>query len=467
MSQRQFDLIVVGTGAAGSSAAMPCAKAGWKVAIVDLEPFGGTCALRGCDPKKALRAGAEVIDLADRMRNVVDGSVALNWARLAAFKRSFTDGVPQHSEQSFRDAGISTFHGRARFIDAHTFKIAGETIWADHVVIAAGSMPRPLDFPGAEHLITSTQFMELDDLPARIAFIGGGFISFEFANMAARAGREVHIIDRGPRALKEFEPELSDMATEAARDAGIHVHLNASPTAIEKQAGGLAIRLALDGREETVMADLAVHGAGRVPQIDDLDLDAAGIQFDRKGVVVNDYMQSVSRPHVYAAGDAASTGLPHTPVARLCGEAAAANLLNGNSRQVSLWGIPRVVFTFPPLTACGLTEQEAGEREMEFEVFKANTSGWYSARRVNEKFSFYKIIVERGTGRILGAHLLFDRADEVINLFALAMRLGITAGRLHEAVYAYPTHATDIGYMLAGVAEAVGEPEVQPALSAP
>ncbi|HET8552884.1 MAG TPA: FAD-dependent oxidoreductase, partial [Gammaproteobacteria bacterium] len=192
-NNKNFDLLVVGTGVAAGGIASRCAQAGWKVGIIDERPFGGTCQLRGCDPKKVLRRGAEVVEVARLMQGKgIDGNAALHidWPALIAFKRSFTDPVPESKEKSFERSGIATFHGRAMFVDERTLEVDGQRLHADRIALANGARPRPLPIDGAEHLIHSDRFMELESLPRRLVFAGGGYIAFEFAHIAARAGAE-------------------------------------------------------------------------------------------------------------------------------------------------------------------------------------------------------------------------------------------------------------------------------------
>ena len=203
MSQH-FDLIVIGAGMAGVAAANKGAGQGWQVAIVDALPYGGTCALRGCDPKKILRRGAEIIDSARLMRGkgIDDAGLSIDWPDLMKHKHGFTDPVPQSMEDGLTDNGVTTLHGQARFIGPRQLEIDGASFDADRFLVATGARPRPLDFPGHEHLIDSTDFLDLEELPSRILFVGGGFISFEFAHIAARAGSSPVIVDRGERPLK-------------------------------------------------------------------------------------------------------------------------------------------------------------------------------------------------------------------------------------------------------------------------
>jgi glutathione reductase (NADPH) len=445
-----LDVIVIGTGEAARPVAYTCREAGRSVAVIDSLPFGGTCELRGCDPKKVLVGVAELVDWSHRMQGKgASLAMSVNWSDLIRFKCTFTDPVPRENEQSFEEAGISAFHGRAHFVDRTSVEVDGETLVGRNVVIATGARPAALGIPGEELLTTSTQFLELDQLPRRVAFVGGGYIAFEFAHIAARAGAQVQVLHRGERPLEQFDPDLVAMLAQATRELGVDIRLQTEVTAVDRQAEGLLVHTRTGDKEETVATDMAVHAAGRVPDVDDLDLDAAGVTHDRSGIAVNEYLQSVSNPAVYAAGDAVSGGgFPLTPVAGMQGSILASNLLKGNHRAVNYTGIPSVVFTTPPLARAGLTEEAARAQDLRFVTHHGDTSGWYSSRRVGLPHSGYKTLVEEGTGRVLGAHLFGLQAEEVINLFALAIRNGIPANELRHMVYAYPTSGSDVGSML-------------------
>lgn len=447
---KQFDLIALGTGSAASTVATRCRRAGWTVGIVDSRPFGGTCALRGCDPKKVLVGNAEAIDWIARLegKGIRAGQVHVDWPELMRFKRSFTGPVPAHREDAFKKAGIDVFHGRARFVGPTAVQVDDHMLEGRYVLVATGAKPQDLPIPGRELLTTSDQFLELDALPSRIVFVGGGYISFEFAHVAVRAGAHVTMLHRGARPLVRFDPDLVKLLVERSRALGIDIRLETSVTAIERTAAGLAVHTQQAGRDERLEADLVVHGAGRVPEIDDLDLEGAGIEREKRGIKVNEYLQSVSNPHVYAAGDAAASGPPLTPVAGYDGRIVAANLLEGNRRTPDYTVVPSVVFTVPPLASVGLGEDEARRRGLTFVANHQRTTGWYSSRRVGETHAAFKVLVETGSGRILGAHLVGPHAEDVINLFALAMRAGLTGPDLKEMLFAYPTHASDLAYMV-------------------
>jgi glutathione reductase (NADPH) len=382
-------------------------------------------------------------------KGITAEEVRINWQELMRFKRSFTEPVPKNREEGFAKAGIATFHGRARFVGPSSAQVNDEVLEGRYVVIAAGQKPADLKIVGMEHLTTSEQFLELNELPKRILFIGGGYIAFEFAHVAVRAGAQVTIAHRGPRPLPRFDPDLVDQLVESSRELGVDVQLGTEVIRIEKRSGQLVVRASASGQQRTFEADMVVHAAGRVAEIDDMNLDVAGVAWNRQGVKVNEFLQSVSNPAVYAAGDAAASGGPPlTPVASYEGIIVAANLLKGNSQKPNYLGIPTVVFAIPPLAAVGLSESEAHKQALKFKVKKEMTSNWYSSRRIAEKYSGFKALVEEGTDRIVGAHLLGSDAEEVINLFGLAMRAGMRAADLKHMLYAYPTRGSDVPYML-------------------
>src|SRR5688500_1528598 len=210
--ERRFDLVVVGTGVT-SAVATRCRQAGWTVAVVDSRAFGGTCALRGCVPKKILVGAAEAVQHARDMANlgVPAATLAVDWPALMRFKRSLIDATPERTEQAWAKIGVEQFHGRARFVDSTTLVVGDDRLIGRRVLIAAGAMPAPLKFPGADRLATSEDFLNLDRMPARAVFVGGGYIAFEFAHVAARAGADVTILHRGARPLEGFDPDLVDL----------------------------------------------------------------------------------------------------------------------------------------------------------------------------------------------------------------------------------------------------------------
>ncbi len=446
---RRFDLAVVGTGVA-SGAASRCREAGWTVAVIDSRPVGGTCALRGCRPKKLLVSGAEAVNAPRDMagKGVRASDLSIDWPELMRFKRSETDPSPQAFMEGYARQGIEVFRGRARFVGPSALAIDGNQLSSRHVLVAAGARPAPLPFPGAEHLTASDEFLELDPLPRRIAFVGGGYISFEFAHVAVRAGAEVTIIHRGPRPLEGFDPDLVDLLVKRTRGLGVRVELTTEVRGIDRVGPGVVVHGRGADGDRRFEADIAVHGAGRIPDLDDLDLERAGVARERRGVTVNQYLQSVSNPAVYASGDAVATGPPLTPKAGQDAEVVAQNLLEGNHRTPDYRAIASAVFTVPALAAVGHTEATARAQGLRFRARWEDMSSWLSSRRLGETASAYKVLVDEESGRIVGAHLLGPHAAEVINLFALAIRFDIPASELKKVLYAYPTSASDIPFMV-------------------
>ncbi|MCH4813575.1 MULTISPECIES: dihydrolipoyl dehydrogenase family protein [Vreelandella] len=444
-----YDLVAIGTGTAAKIVVMRAQAANWRVAIIDSRPFGGTCALRGCDPKKMMIQGAKALDHAHRMQGKgVEGEVRIDWAELMRFKRGFTDPVPEKHQAMFSDKGIDTYHGQARFTGPKSLEVNGQTLEARHILIATGAEPVALDIPGEEHLVDNERFLELDALPPRIALVGGGYIAAEFSHLAARAGAQVTVLQHGERMLKPFDPDLVDWLMESFRDQGIDVRTQTNVDAIEKTASGYRVRTSSNGETGTVEADLVVHAAGRKPALKALNLEAAGIETEKGRLSLNEHLQSTSNPAVYAAGDAAQVGPPLTPVSSHDAKVVAANLIDGKRSTPNYKGVPSVAFTIPPIASAGLDEAQAREQGLKFRVSRQHTPNWFTARQAAEPVYGFKILIEEETDKVLGAHLVGPNVDEVINVFALAIRHGLTTTDLKTTMFAYPTGASDIGSML-------------------
>ncbi|MDE2447470.1 MAG: NAD(P)/FAD-dependent oxidoreductase [Gammaproteobacteria bacterium] len=450
---KRYDLVVVGSGAAASGVASRVRQAGRSVAIVDCRPFGGTCALRGCDPKKVLVSGAEAVRAARRLAgHGIRGAPSIDWGGLMAFKRTFTDPVPEERERGYRQQGIEAFHGTARFRGPRELSVDGVDIEARNIVLAAGAEPVPLGIQGQEFALTSEQFLSLAALPERIVFIGGGYIAAEFSNIAAISGSRVTVLQRGERMLTGFDPDLVGRLMESFRALGVTVVTGATVEAIERGGAsreGFTVRYTSGGSAASIDADVVVHAAGRRAALQALDLQTGGVAVDDHGRLrLNEFLQSVSNPAVYAAGDAAQRGPPLTPIAARDGETVAANLLDGNTRTADYRAVPTVAFTVPPIAAVGLSEAEARQASRGLRVNCGNASGWYTARRLAEPVYGFKVLIDEASRRILGAHLVGPGAEDTINLFTLAIRESLSTDALREAVFTYPTAASDIGYML-------------------
>jgi glutathione reductase (NADPH) len=305
-----------------------------------------------------------------------------------------------------------------------------------------------LPIAGVEHLALSDEFLELEQLPRRILLVGGGYIGFEFAHIAARAGAKVTILNRGKQPLAGFDPDLVKLLIERTRALGVDVRLGHEVKIVRKTSTGFEVEAEGPQGRIAIETDLAFHSGGRKPALEALDLDAANIAHDHGKLKLDKHFRSISNLSVYAAGDAAGGPLPLTPVAALEAHAVVDNLLENDDATVDYTGIPSVVFTLPPLARVGLLEAEAKEQGLRFKVKHESVPGWFTARRVNESCYAYKILVEEDSGRILGAHLIGPEASEVINLFGFAMRNGLTVDAIRHATFAYPTAASDIESML-------------------
>ncbi|GAB4018065.1 dihydrolipoyl dehydrogenase family protein [Spirosoma koreense] len=444
-----FDLIVIGTGSAGKTVAETVRKAGKSVAIIDKLPFGGTCSQRGCDPKKILVGAAELIARTEQLTGKgIQTKATLNWPDLIAFKKTFTEPIPGRTEQQFKDQDIHFFHGAARFQSPNTLRVGADELTADRIVIATGQRPKPLGIPGEDLLTDSTGFLDLAELPDEIVMIGGGYIAFEFAHIAARAGAKVTILHEGKRPLESFDADLVDLLAKAMKAIGIQLVTEARVVAIEGEAGSLTVQYQQAGQARSVPAKLVVHGAGRVADVAELALDKANVITDEKGITVTEQLQSVSNPSVYACGDVANKGLPLTPLASYEGRIVAQNLLNGNQMTFANDPVPTAVFTIPTLASVGLTEEQAKQQGRKTKVLFQETADWYTSRRINESFTGFKTIVDAETDQLLGAHLLSSGSEELINLFTLAIKHKISAKDLSSTLLAYPTHGSDLSSML-------------------
>ncbi|MBA8907586.1 glutathione reductase (NADPH) [Aminobacter ciceronei] len=426
------------------------AAAGWKVAVVDSLPYGGTCALRGCDPKKMLIAVTEGVDWARNLSGKgLEAQTSVDWPDMIAFKRSFTDIMPGRIEAGLEKAGIVTLHGQARFTGRETIEVNGETLAARHFHIATGARPMTLNIPGEEMLITSTDFLKLPDRPDGVVFVGGGFIAMEFAHISKRAGaREVTVLEMMERPLGNFDPDLVGILSEATEDLGINLRTEAKVLKIEKDGPNFAVTYETPDGKQTINCDLVVHATGRVPNVEHLNLEAVGVEYGGKGIKVSPYMRTTN-PAIFAAGDCADSGPNLTPVSAYEGRIAGKNLLAGkDEREVRYPPTPSVVFTLPQLASVGLSEAVARDRGLDFDIHFEKTAGWYSSLRVGARHSAYKVLVEKRTGAILGAHLLGPGAEEQINLFAMAMGASLTADRIKGIIFAYPSFASDVGSMV-------------------
>jgi len=449
-----FDAIIIGSGTAGQTAAYALKNGGLSVAVVEKsDKPGGTCALAGCQAKKWFYEGMEVVAKSQHMKSKGISSIPETvWTDFQREKNSFTNAVPAGTLDGFKEAGIDFISGSAQFQDEKTLSVDGHTIEASNFVIASGGKPLLLPIKGIEHAITSDQFLDLPSLPDRFVFIGGGFISFEFAHFVARLGnspaRQTVILEAAPRPLGPFDSEMVSLLMAASEAEGIAVHTGVRITAIERTANGLLVRTD-DGNSYS--ADMVVNGAGRLADIEELKLGRAGVNHSNRGIKVNPSMQT-NQSHIYAIGDC----VPTIQLARVADYEAmvAAEAILGTSgdRQLSSIDyseVPSVLFTYPQFGMVGYTEDALKQEKIKFSKSFDKHLAWPTYRRVGMQYAAYKILVG-DQGRILGAHILSDNAAGIINTIRLAMLNRIPVDTLyHQSVMSpYPTRESDLLYML-------------------
>lgn len=449
-----YDVVVIGTGTAGQTIAYELKQKGLSVAVVEKSDTpGGVCALAGCQAKKWFYECAEIAAKSNHLHGKgIVSKPAFAWSDILKEKNRFTQKVPGSTIDGFEKAGIDAIRGTARFLNETTLTVDGRTISADYFVIAAGARPMPLPIEGMNHVLTSDQFLELPALPDRFVFIGGGFISFEFAHFVARLGngqsRQTTILEAAQRPLGPFDAEMVSLLVAASQAEGIDIHSNAQISAV-KRDGSLLHVVADEGVRYTT--DVVVNGAGRIADIDDLDLERAGIEFSRKGIRVNASMQTTQQ-HVFAVGDCAAT-VQLARVADYEGMAAAKAILDKKAGkplpQIEYSATPAILFTYPQYGMVGYTEDTLKEEGIRYTKSFGENLTWPTYRRIGMSNAAYKILV--GTnGNILGAHFLSDNASGMINTIRLAMLNKIPVNALYRQgiMSPYPSRESDLIYML-------------------
>ena len=451
---QDYDVLVIGSGTAGQSAAYELSANGLKVGLVEhSDRPGGTCALSGCQAKKFFYEATELVARARHMEGmgIVSPAVA-SWPQLLNEKNTFTERVPHNTVSGLRKEGIDFIEGQARFVDQQAIAVNQRRLRARYIVLATGAVPMTLPIDGNELMITSREFMELKQLPRQIVFIGGGFISFEFAHFAARLGRtktRCTILEAASRPLGPFDSEMVDLLVAASASEGIKLHCNVNITAITKTDRAFQV---LTEDNNTFEADLVVNGAGRSPDISYLDLDRAEIDSSRRGIRVNQSM-ATSNQRVYAIGDCAAT-VQLARVADAEAHVAAKNILKAENGQpqdsaMDYTAVPSVLFTYPQYAMVGATESALEDEGVAFKKSFNKNLTWPTYKRVGMKSAAYKVLAG-DDGNILGAHILSDDTTGLANVFMLAMSNHITVEKLYRQsiMTPYPSRESDIIYML-------------------
>ena len=450
MAIEEYDVFVIGTGSAGKKVADAAVEAGMRVAIADNREYGGTCANRGCDPKKVLVGITETLERAHDLhgKGVCD-MPKINWKDLMAFKETFVDAVPFATERDLKKSGIIMYHQSPMFLDENTLSVEGKTIKAKKIVIATGNVPMELKIPGRDYALISDDFLNLPELPESMVFIGAGYIGMEFAHIAARCGVKVTVIEVSDQILSGFDTKLANYLQENSEGIGIEFLLNAKVNEIEKLRKNFRVSANQDGKTVEVITEMVFNTAGRVPAVAELNLEKGNVAFGKKGITVNKFLQSTTNPSVYACGDVSDSGsLSLTPLSSQEGRVVAKNITKGNHLEFTVPLTPSVVFTQPQVASVGLNEKEAREKGYDVVVKEQNVPDWYNSKRMNQNCYAYKTLVDKKTDLILGAHLLSWDAGETINLFVLAMCGKLDTHTLKGMVFTYPTWGSDIKAMI-------------------
>jgi glutathione reductase (NADPH) len=412
---------------------------------------GGICALAGCQAKKWYYEATETMARARHLEG--KGLIRppeLDWSVIRDQKRAFTEPIPDATRSGLKGSGIDYIAGTAEFKDSTTLVVNGEPLQGKYFVLATGAHPMPLPFAGAEHLITSSAFLELDCLPPRIVFIGGGFISFEFAHFSARLGpaERVAILEALPRPLGPFDAEMVEQLMTASRDEGIEIHTGVDIMGLEKNGSGFVVRTQ---GGEAFEADLVVHGAGRVPSIEDLQLEAGQVDYSRRGITVDNTMRT-SNPRVFAVGDCAAT-IQLARVADYEAYVAVKNILaeveGAAGAVVDYRAVPSILFTYPEYAMVGATEETLKQDGTRYYKNADRNLSWPTYRRIGMPHAAYKVLVD-DDNHVLGAHIISDNAAGLINIFKQAILQNQTVEDLYwqHVMTPYPSRESDIVYML-------------------
>ena len=441
MAEYDYDLITIGGGSGGVRASRFSAQRyGKKVAIIENLRIGGTCVMRGCVPKKLLVYGAHFADDFEDAAGygwTVNGSKH-DWPKLMAAKQKELNRLEDVYHRLLREAGVDEITGTGKLVDAHTVDVNGKTYTAEHILIATGGWPSLPDVPGIEHAITSNEALDLEDLPKRIVIVGGGYIAVEFAGIFNALGAEVTVIIRGENILRGFDQSMRDALRDEMQKKGITVLSGCQVKSIEKADGGFSLRL---DQVDMLETDLVMYATGRAPNSKGIGLEEAGVKLDRNGAIVVDEYSKTSVDSIYAIGDVTDR-IQLTPVALAEGMAFARTLYDGKPTSVSYENVPSAVFSQPPIGTVGLTEEDARKNhkvaiyQSRFRPMKHTLSG-------RDEHAVMKLIVDKETDKILGAHMIGADAPEIIQGIGIAVKAGATKADFDATIGIHPTAAEE------------------------
>ncbi len=441
-----FDLLAIGAGSGGLSVVERAAAHGARCAIVEPDRLGGTCVNRGCVPKKILWYGAS---LAHSLREAGDYGFSLttgkfDWQRLKTVRDAYIGDIRGWYGDSLADAGIEKITGSARITSAHTVAVGKQSYSAEHIVIASGSSPFVPEIPGSELGITSDGFFGIDRCPQRVALVGGGYIAVEIACMLRAYGAEVTLILRGSQLLRNFDNMLREVLLEEMLDNGINILSSLQVQRVRETKAGEK-SLSCNTGLELGGFDLLLWAMGRTPNTAGLGLDSVGVEVRDDGHILTDDYQNTNVPGIYAIGDVTGR-FPLTPVAVAAGRRLADRLFGGMpDRHLQYQNIPTVVFSHPPVGSVGMTEAEARERHGKaVKIYQSRFSPMYAVPLKHGRKSAMKLVTVGTDERIAGCHVIGPGADEMLQGFAVALRMGATKADFDDTVAIHPTSAEEL-----------------------
>ena len=443
---KSFDYICIGGGSGGIASANRAAMHGQKVGLIEAKQIGGTSVNVGCVPKKAMWFGAQVAEAIHKYAADYGFDVTVNgfsWQTLVNSREAYIERIHSSYDRVLGKNGIEVIHGFARFIDAHTLEVNGEHYTAPHILIATGGRPSIPTIPGAEHGITSDGFFALTEQPKRVAVIGAGYIAVELAGVLHSLGSQTHLAVRQHAPLRNFDPMLSETLVELMAEDGPTLHTHSIPKAVIKQADGSLIVEFENGEGLTV--DCLIWAVGREPMTDTIGLDKAGVMLDERGYIQVDDYQNTSVDGVYAVGDNIGK-VELTPVAVKAGRFLSERLFNGQSQlKMDYSLIPTVVFSHPTIGTIGLTEPQAIAQygEDNVTVYNSSFGAMYTAVTRHRQLTKMKLICAGAEQKVVGLHGIGLGMDEILQGFAVAIKMGATKADFDACVAIHPTSAEE------------------------
>lgn len=443
---RHYDYLAIGGGSGGIASINRAAMHGQKCALIEAKELGGTCVNVGCVPKKVMWHAAQIAEAIHQYGPDYGFDTTVNhfsWETLVKNRTAYIDRIHTSYDNVLGKNNVDVIRGFARFVDAHTVEVNGEQITADHILIATGGRPSRPTIPGAEHGIDSDGFFELTALPKRTAVIGAGYIAVELAGVVNALGSETHLFVRKHAPLRSFDPLIVETLVEVMNAEGPTLHTNSTPKAVVKNSDGSLTLQLEDGQNFTV--DCLVWAIGREPMTDNLNLEASGVAVNEKGYISVDKYQNTSVPGIYAVGD--NTGaIELTPVAVAAGRRLSERLFNNKpDEHLDYSNVPTVVFSHPPIGTVGLSEPQAREQygDDEVKVYKSAFTAMYTAVTQHRQPCRMKLVCIGKEEKIVGIHGIGYGMDEMLQGFAVALKMGATKRDFDNTVAIHPTGAEE------------------------